>query len=139
MGPTSDICPDGRDDLCWRAQVWAVPGGFEEHDLAARDAASHELSDLLRGNDILAALKDQGWNCDLGEITSVVRCEGDARECLCDLRIGPTKAVGQFLAELRMVRVAHDGRRHRRGPTHMIVFEELEKLRDLLFGEAADI
>jgi hypothetical protein len=83
---------------------------------AARDPASHELSDLLGGNEVLAALKDQGWNRYLCEIASIVGCEGDARKCLGDVRIGPTEAVGQFRAEFGAVRIAHDGRRHRSGP-----------------------
>src|SRR4030081_1963652 len=106
MGPNSDIRPDGRDDLCGSAQVRTVPGRLEEDELAARDPAAHELSDLLGSNDVLAALKDQGWNRDVGEIASIVGCEGDTRECLRDLRIGPAEAVGQFLAEFGAIRIA---------------------------------
>src|SRR5665213_2262681 len=139
MGPNSDIGPDGRNDLCWRAQIGAVPRGFEEHDLAAWDAASHELSYLLRGDDVLTALKDQRGSLDLRQVGPVVRCEGHAREGLGDLRIGPAEAVGQFLAQYGPVRISHDGRRHRVGPAHMVVLKEFEKFRDLLFAETTDV
>jgi hypothetical protein len=61
------------------------------------------------------------------------------REGLGDLGIRPAEAVGQFLAKLWTVRITHDGRGHRGGPTHVIVFQEVEKLRDLLFAEAAHV
>ena len=59
--------------------------------------------------------------------------------CLGDLRIGAAEAVGQFLAEFRPVGIAHDRRRHGRGPAHVVVGEEVEQLVDLRCGEAADI
>src|SRR6185437_3508992 len=98
--------PDRRDDLRRRAQVRTVAGGLEEDDLTAGDVASHELPDFLRGNDVLAALEDQGRNRDLGKIGPVVGCEGDTREGFCDLRVGPTEAVGQFLSKLRTAGMA---------------------------------
>ena len=76
-----------------------MPGGLQKHDLTAWNAVLHELSNLLRGDDVLAALKDQRRNRDLGEIASVVGGKGDPRKCLCDFRIGPAEAVGQFLAK----------------------------------------
>src|SRR5665213_647392 len=122
MGPNSDIRPNGRHDLRRRTQVWAVPGRLEENDIAARNPAAHEFSDLLGRNNVFAALKDQGRYLDLGKVAPVVGCEGDTREGLGDLRVGAAEAVGQFLAEFRTVRIAHDGWRHGSGPTHVIVF-----------------
>ena len=43
---------------------------------------------------------------------------------LGDLGIGAAEAVGQFFAQLRPVGIAHDRRRHRRRPAHVVVGEK---------------
>jgi len=86
----------------------------------------HELANFRGGDDILFALQDQGWHRHLGQVSTVIGGEGHPRKSLGDFRIRPAEAVSEFLAEFRAVRIAHDGRRHRRGPTHVVVLQELK-------------
>jgi hypothetical protein len=91
----------------------------------------HPLADTGRRNDILAALQHERRDAHARHVGAIVREEGDARELAGDVGIGCTEAVGQCLAKLRPVGIAHDRRRHRRRPTEMIVGQELEHLFDL--------
>ncbi len=61
----------------------------------------HEPADLFGGDDVLAALKDQRWNCDLGKVLPVVGGEGNACERLGDFGIGSAETVGQFFTQFR--------------------------------------
>ena len=68
----------------------------------------------------------------LREVGAVVGIERDARELLGDVGVGAAEAVGELLAKLRPVGIAHDHRRHRGRPAHVIVGEEVQQLGDLL-------
>ena len=103
------------------------------------NGAVDEVADLLRGDDVFAALEDQRRHVDAGEVLAIVGGERHAGEGLGDLRIGAAEAVGQLLAQLGPVRIAHDRRRHLRRPAHVIGFQKLQQLLDLLRAEAADI
>jgi hypothetical protein len=99
----------------------------------------NEFADLPGGDDVFAALKDERRDVNPGEVAAVVGGKGDPRKRLRDVRIGSAKAVGQFRTELGTIRIAHDRRRHLRGPAHVIGFKKLQKLFDLLFAKAAHI
>ena len=73
------------------------------------------------------------------KVGPVVGNECDARELLGDVGIGPAEAVGELLAKLRPVGIAHDHRGHGGRPAHVIVGEELQEFGDLLFLEATDV
>ena len=49
------------------------------------------------------------------------------------------KLLVERLAEFRPIGVAHDRRRHRRGPAEVVVGQELEEFLDLIVGKAADV
>ena len=63
----------------------------------------------------------------------------DAGELRGDLRIGAAEAVGQLLAELRPVGVAHDHRAPWRRPAEVVAVERVEQPVDVLGREAADV
>ena len=82
-----------------------MAGGLEHNHPAVRNGVVDEVADLLGGDDVFAALKDQRRHGDTGEVPAIVGGEGHASKRFGDLRIGAAEAVGQFLAELRPVRV----------------------------------
>ena len=99
----------------------------------------HVLANRDRGDHVLAALQDERRYRDLPKVGPVVGIEGDPREFLRDVRVGPAEAVGKLLAKLRPVGIAHDHGGHRGRPAHVIVGEEFQEFGNLLFLEAADI
>src|SRR3954463_6081981 len=94
---------------------------FHDHEFAVRDFPVHILANRERSDHILTALQDERRYRDLRKISSVVGLESDARKLLSDIWVAPTEAVGQLCAELRPLWIAHNHRRHRGGPSHVIV------------------
>ena len=115
------------------------PVAFRIDEFAVRHLPVHVLADRERGDHVLTALQDERRYRDLRKVGPVVGIERDAREFLRDVGVGPAEAVGELLAKLRPVGIAHDHGRHRGGPAHVIVGEEVQEFGDLLFLEAADI
>src|ERR1700692_1344530 len=99
----------------------------------------HEFADFGGGYDVLLALKYQRGHRYLRQVGTVVGSESDARKRLGDFRIGAAETVGELLAELRPVGIAHDGWCHSGRPAHMIILEEFEEFSDLFLAESTDI
>lgn len=112
---------------------------IDQHQFAAWNALMDIFADRDRRDDIVPALQDQDACINRAEIGAIVGQEGGPGEILSDLGIGSAKAVGQFLGEFRPIRIAHDDRRHRLRPAHMIAVEEIEQLQYLVPAEPADI
>ena len=116
------------------------PVAFSSTELAARDLPVHVLAHAPRAR---SRRRSTGGSSErvlhLRQVGAVVGEEGDAREVPGDLRVGAAEAVGQLLAELRAVRVAHDHRRHRARPAEVVAVERLEQPVDVLAAEAADV
>jgi hypothetical protein len=102
-----------------------VAGRLEHHQLAAGDLGVDVLTDLKGGDDVVAALQDQGWNRHLRQVGAVVGGKGRAGELPGDDRIGAAEAFGQFFAELWPVGVADDRRGHGLRPAHRVVGQKL--------------
>ena len=109
-----------------------MPGGLEEDDLAAGICCVHEFANLFGGDDVLAALQDQGRHRDLGR---------SAR--LSDVKVTRANALaisGSVRQKLLVSSSPSSGRsglpmidgRHRGGPAHVVVVQKLEQLLDLL-------
>src|ERR1700716_3287510 len=84
------------------------------------------------------------WRISVRALTLARSARLSEKEChpcefLGDRGIGPAEAVGELLSELGTVGVAHDGRRHLRRPSHVVLLQEGKKFLDLLHAEAADI
>ena len=100
---------------------------------------AHVVADDIRRDHVVRALQDQGGHPDVGEVGAVVRGEGDPGEVPGDLRIGAAEAVGQLVAELRPVGVAHDHRGHRARPAEVVAVQRLQQPVDVLGREPADV
>ena len=68
---------------------------------------------------------------DLRQVRPVVGQERHAREVLGDVGVGRAEAVGELLAELRLVGRAHDRRRHRARPSEVVAVERVEQAVDV--------
>jgi hypothetical protein len=109
-----------------------MPGGIQNDHLPSRYLAVHEL------DDVLLALEDQGRHGDFGKVGPVIGLQGHRAKALAisgsvrqKLLVSSSPSSG--------LRIAHDGGRHRSGPTHVVVLEKLEELLDLLLAEPAHI
>ena len=125
----SDEVADRGDNLLRRAQVRAVAGRVEVYDLAAGYLVVDVFADLGGRDDVVAALHDQRRHCHPPKVGPIVRAERHARKLPRDLWVGSTEAVGQLLAKFRPVGIAHDCRRHRRRPAHMVVCKRTREAR----------
>ncbi len=90
-------------------------------------------------DDVLGALEHQATRGDAVEVGAVVGEEGGPGEVLRYLGVGTAEAVGQLVRQLRPVGVAHDGRRHRARPAHVVAVEKVEQLVHLRLAKAADV
>ena len=99
-----DEVGDGGGGRIRSAQVGAVAGGVEEHKPAVGNGVGHVLANRHRGDHILAALQHQRRYCHLGQIGPIVGKERHPSELAGDLRVGPTEALGQLLAQFRTIR-----------------------------------
>ena len=91
----------------------------------------HVRPHLGWGDHVLSALQHQRRDRDLREVGAVVGQEGGAGEHLGDVRVHLAEAVRQLLAQLRPLGIAHDHRRHGRGPAQVVVAQRLEELLDV--------
>ena len=73
------------------------------------------------------------------EVGAVVGEERHPREVPGDLGVGAAEAVGQLLAELRAVGVAHDGRGHRARPAEVVAVQRVQQPVDVRLAEPADV
>ena len=94
-------------------------------------------ADADRGDHVVGALQDERPNRHAREVGAVVGQERHAREVRRDLRVGRTEGVGQLVAELGPVLVAHDHRRHRARPAEVVAGQRLQQPVDVLAREAA--
>ena len=105
-----------------------MAGGVKEDELAVRELLVDEVADTLRGDHVLRALQDEAPRVDGGQISAVIGQKGDASELLRDVRIGHAEGVGELLAELRSIGIAHDDGSHGLRPAHVVGVEKFEKL-----------
>ncbi len=80
------------------------------------------------------ALDHQRRHGHLREVGPVVGQERGAGEHPRDGRVGAAEAVGQLLAQLRPVRVAHDHRRHRGRPAEVVAVQRRRAARRCRLG-----
>src|SRR6201999_1470871 len=103
-----DERPYRPDHLLRCGEIGTVAGRLQDNHPAVWEMAVDEFADLLRSDDVLAALEDEDRNVDAGQVVAVVGREGHAGKGLRDLRISAAETVGQFFPKLRPVRIAHD-------------------------------
>jgi hypothetical protein len=112
---------------------------LDHMECALRQMTVKVFSDAARRDQVIAALQDEGGYLRERHVGAVIGEEGHACEVLGDLRVVAAEAVGQLLAQLRLVGRAHDDRRHATGPAEVIGLERLEEFVDVVAVEAADI
>ena len=84
-------------------------------------------------------LDDERRHVELRDLRAKVGEEGDARELLGDVGVGPAEAVGQLLPEPRLLRSAHDHGRHVARPAEVVALQRLEERVDICACEAAHV
>ena len=122
-----------------RAQVGTVPDVLDHVQGAGRQVAVQVVAHRTRGDQVVAALQDQGRHRRQRQVGAVVRQEGDAGEMLGDPGVVAAEAVGQFLAQVRTFGNAHDGRGHAARPAEVVRFHRIEQLVDVGAAEAAHV
>ena len=115
------------------------PVAVEPHQLAVGELRSTYSPTHVGGDRVVARTAGRGSASHPRQVGAVVGQERDAREVPGDLRVRAAEAVGQLLAELGPVRVAHDHRRHRARPAEVVAVQRLEQALDVLAREPADV
>src|ERR1700761_7798224 len=116
-----------------------MPGRPHENQLAVLYISMDIFADLVRRDDVIAALKYERAGHNPAKIRAIIGREGDPGECFCNLGIGSAEAVGQLDTQFWAIHISHDGRRHSGGPPPVIVRKKLQKLVDLRSGETANV
>ncbi len=117
----------------------AVADVFDDVQGAGRQVPVQELADGDRRDQVVAALQDQGRDCRLRHVGTVVGSEGHAGQVLGDIGVVAAEAAGQFLAQVGPVGRAHDGRRHAARPAEVIRIHRFQQFVDVLVAEAAGV
>src|SRR5690349_24546465 len=89
----SDKGSHGRYHFVRRTEIWTMPRGLQENELALGNAPVDKLAGRLGRDHVLAALKDECRNIDLRQIRAVIGHEGHAGKGFGDLGIRPAEAV----------------------------------------------
>lgn len=80
-----------------------MPGRVQDDHPAVGDIAGDKLTDLLGGDDVLAALEDERRNGDIRKVLAVVGGESHSSERFGDFGIRAAETIRQLLTELRPV------------------------------------
>ena len=124
--------------LVGRAQVGAVPRGLQARPSRCRRSRRCTYSPTASG----AMTSSVHWSTSVGVRTRARSARLSDRNvtranwrAMCG--IGAAEALGELLAELGPVGVAHDHRRHRARPAEVVALERVEQLGDVGLGEPA--
>src|SRR5215217_51019 len=128
-----DRCYDGG----WCAQIGAMAGGIEVDDAAAVNRLIDILAHPLGCDDVVTGLQDKRFSPDIDEVSPIVGCKRYPGKLPGNIGIGAAERVGQFLAELGSIRIAHDCGRHCSRPAEMVVGQGGQQLFDLVRAETA--